>query len=199
MSGQDAGGTSRLSEALAALREAAHDGPVPLGEIARHMGADGMAAIVLVFALIAVSPASAIPGVTTGVAVAVFVLVGQMVLGRRSPWLPRLIADRRIDGAKLRSGADWLRRPVGWVEGFLRPRLTFLIHRPWSLVPMLLVLATCLVMPFLEIIPTTGSIASAAIALFAAGMLTRDGALVALATAALSVLPLAVWYFWAGA
>ena len=43
----------------------------------------------------------------------------------------------------------------------------------------LLILGLALVMPVMEVIPTSGSLASAVIALFAAGLLTRDGAVVA--------------------
>jgi hypothetical protein len=48
-------------------------------------------------------------------------------------------------------------------------------------------------MPLLEAIPTSGSIAFAIIALFAAGMLTRDGALVVIAAILMLCAPLALW------
>jgi hypothetical protein len=47
-------------------------------------------------------------------------------------------------------------------------------------------------MPFMEIVPTSGSIASAVIALFAAGLLTRDGALMLFALFLLSGISLAI-------
>ena len=50
-------------------------------------------------------------------------------------------------------------------------------------------------MPLIEIIPTTGSIASAIIALFAAGVLMRDGLLVAVSTLFLLTVPVMVWHF----
>lgn len=65
-----------------------------------------------------------------------------------------------------------------FAERFLRPRLTFLVKRPGVFLPLLACLAITAVMPFLEIIPTAGSIASIAIAFFAAGLLTRDGGLI---------------------
>ena len=56
--------------------------------------------------------------------------------------------------------------------------MTYLLHRPWLFLPLFLTLALTLVMPLFEAVPTSGSIASALIALFAAGLLTRDGGLV---------------------
>jgi hypothetical protein len=86
-----------------------------------------------------------------------------------------------------------LRRPVHFAESFLRERLTFLFHRPWLWLPLALILMLTLVMPFMEIVPTSGSIASAVIALFAAGLLTRDGALVVISLVLLLAVPVAVW------
>ncbi|WP_422785329.1 exopolysaccharide biosynthesis protein [Qipengyuania benthica] len=58
--------------------------------------------------------------------------------------------------------------------------------------PLFLILALTLFMPFMEIVPTSGSIASAVIALFAAGLLTRDGALMLFALFLLSGISLAI-------
>jgi hypothetical protein len=74
-------------------------------------------------------------------------------------------------------------------------RLTFLLHRPWLYLPLVLILALTVFMPFMEVVPTSGSIASAVIALFAAGLLMRDGAFVVMSFAVLAALPAAAWYF----
>ena len=81
------------------------------------------------------------------------------------------------------------------MERFLKERLTWLLHRPWLYLPQVLILGLTLFMPFMEVIPTSGSIASAVIALFAAGLLTRDGGLVALSLILLLAVPVAVWQF----
>ena len=63
------------------------------------------------------------------------------------------------------------------------------------LILLLLILGLGLFMPFMEVIQTSGSIASEVVALFAAGLLTRDGGLVLGAMLLLSAIPVAVWYF----
>jgi hypothetical protein len=55
---------------------------------------------------------------------------------------------------------------------------------------MLAIVALTVAMPFLEILPLTGSLASAVIALFAASLLTRDGLVFVLSFAILAVAPL---------
>lgn len=185
----------KLSDVLDRLEDAADGDSIPVGKVVEKLGQKSFASLMLIFALIAVSPASAIPGLTTTVAVIVFILMGQMILGRDSVWLPDVILRRELSTQKLCKGIGWLRRPVRFVERFLKERLTWLLHRPWLYLPQLLILALTLFMPFMEIIPTSGSIASAVIALFAAGLLTRDGGLVAVSLMLLLAVPLAVWQF----
>lgn len=182
-----------LSEVLDQLDASIDGDSVSVEQILEALGDRSFASVLLIFPLIAVSPASAIPGVTAIVAVIVFMLVGQMILGRKHVWLPAFIRRRRISSAALRKGTGWLRKPVAFVERGLKARLTFLIHRPWLYLPLGLVLLLTLFMPFMEFVPTSGSFASAIIALFAAGLLTRDGAVVLLSLLLLSVLPLLFW------
>lgn len=71
--------------------------------------------------------------------------------------------------------------------------MTFLLDRPWSFLPLGLVLVLALFMPFMELVPASGSIASGVIALMAAGFLTRDGGLVIVAMGLLVVIPVVAW------
>jgi hypothetical protein len=186
--------THTLSEVLDQLEQAAHGDAVTIQEVVEKLGRHSFASLMLIFSLISTSPASAIPGITAMVAVIVFILAGQL-LGRKCLWLPQVITRRRMSTEKLCKGVRWLRKPVRFVERFLKERFTFLLHRPWLYLPLLLVLALTLFMPFMEVVPTSGSIASAIIAFFAAGLLTRDGVLVLVAFALLLGLPVAVWHF----
>ncbi len=182
-----------LSDVLDQLERSIEGDSVSVEQILEALGDRSFASLLLIFPLIAVSPASAIPGVTAMVALIVFMLVGQMMLGRKHVWLPSFIRLRRISGTALHKGTGWLRKPVAFVERGLKARLTFLLHRPWLYLPLGLILLLTLFMPFMEFVPTSGSIASAIIALFAAGLLTRDGAVVLLSLLLLSVLPLLFW------
>lgn len=185
--------TGAISEVLDRLEKTARGDSIAVEEVIDGLGRTSFASLMLVFSLISTSPASAIPGLTAIVGAIVFMLVVQMLAGRDSVWLPGIITRRRLATATLRKGIGWLRGPVRFVERFLKRRLTFLFHRPWIFVPLLPILGLTLVMPLLEVIPTSGSIASGVIALFAAGLLTRDGGLVALSLILLLVVPVTVW------
>lgn len=189
------GQTRALSDVLDQLEASAQGESVAIEQVIARLGRKSFASLMLIFSLISTSPASAIPGLTATVAGIVFILVVQMIAGRDCVWLPGFITRRQMSTARLCKGIGWLRKPVQFVERFLKPRLTLVFHRPWLWLPLLLILCLTLFMPFMEIIPTSGSIASAVIALFAAGLLTRDGALVVAALLVLLAVPGAVWYF----
>lgn len=185
--------THALSDVLDELEATVDGDDVAIADVVETLGHSSFASLMLVFSLISTSPASAIPGITAMVAVLVFVLVGQMMLGRKSVWLPGFVTRRRLSSEKLCKGIHWLRKPVRFVERFLRPRMTWLFHRPWLWLPMILVMGLTLFMPFMEVVPTSGSIASAVIALFAASLLTRDGVLALASLALLALVPVAVY------
>jgi hypothetical protein len=193
--GKHARQTHALSDVLDELENTVHGKSIRVDDVIEALGRSSFASLMLVFSLISTSPASAIPGVTAVVAVLVFILVAQMMLGRESLWLPSFITRRKLSTDKLCNGIKWLRKPVRFVERFLKPRFTWFFHRPWIWVPLILVMALTLFMPFMEIVPTSGSIASGVIALFAASLLTRDGVLALASLALLSVIPVTLYYW----
>ncbi|MBM9594623.1 exopolysaccharide biosynthesis protein [Roseitranquillus sediminis] len=187
--------TRALSEVLDQLEASIHDESITVREVVERLGRKSFASLMLVFSLISTSPASGIPGVTAIVAAIVFVLVVQLMIGRDCVWLPDFVLRRKLSTSKLCKGIGWMRKPVRFVERFLKARLTWLLHRPWIFLPLTLILGLTIFMPVMEIVPTSGSIASAVIALFAAGLLTRDGGLVVVSLALLLAVPVAVWHF----
>ncbi|MCF6371285.1 exopolysaccharide biosynthesis protein [Rhizobium halophilum] len=184
-----------LTDLLDHLEHSLEGDDVAISELVGETGPQSFAALMLLFALISTSPASAIPGVTAVVAGIEFLLVIQMIGGRHSLWLPKFISRRRLSRDKLCKGIQWLRKPVRFVEGFLKERLVALVTPPVMCVPLSLILILTLFMPFMEVIPTSGSIASAIIACVAAGFLTRDGLLVAISAPLLATVPAVAWYF----
>lgn len=184
-----------LSDVLDHLEQSVNGDRVTVQEMTAALGQKSFAAMIMIAALMAASPASAIPGLTAMVGLTVATLVLQMLFGRRSIWLPKFLSKRSVPRQRLCQAIGWLRRPVHLVEKVLRRRMTFLLHRPMLYLPLIVMLCIALFMPFMEVIPTSGSIASGVIALFAAGMLTRDGLLVSAATVLAAGVPVAVWYF----
>jgi hypothetical protein len=167
-----------VTDVLDRLDEAGDGERVSVADIVAELGDRSFAPLLLVPALLMVSPISSIPGTPTMSGAVIALIVVQMILGREAVWLPRFLRDRSLPAHRLDQAVAWLRRPAGWLERIIRPRLGWLTRRPFSYV----VLATCfaitLVMPVMELLPAFASIAAFAISLFAIGLLARDGVFV---------------------
>lgn len=184
---------------MSSTSEASAEGEsIAVQEVMDRLGKKSFAAVILVFTLLSASPASAIPGLTTAVALVVVLMAGQMLIGRQCPWLPGFLANRRLPTSRVCQAVGWLRRPVAFAERFFKARLSFFVRRPGIFLTLGVMLAIAVFMPVMEVVPTSGSIASIVIAFFAAGLLTRDGALVLLGLILVVALPVSVVWFGTG-
>lgn len=176
-----------LSDVLDKLAEAGDGERVTVGEINEEFADRSLAPVLLVPALITASPLSGIPGLPTLAGLIIGLIVVQMLMGRDTLWLPDFIARRGVSKQRLGKAVDFLRKPVGWVERLLKPRLTWLAGRPWNYAALLTCLAIALSTPALEFLPFVTSVAAVAIGLFAAGLLIRDGAVMLVGYALLAL------------
>lgn len=186
-------GARPLSEVLDALAKTAEGDSVSVDVLIGTLGRRSFPTLILAPSLIAVSPASGIPGLSTTIGLVVATFTAQMLLGRTSAWLPGFITRRRIETTRLLRALNWLRRPVGFLERLARPRLGVLLSQPLVVLPLLTMLAIGLTMPLLELVPMSATIAGAILSIFSMGLLVRDGVLILLALALSAVAPLGVW------
>ncbi|WP_284261168.1 exopolysaccharide biosynthesis protein [Roseicyclus amphidinii] len=117
-------------------------------------------------------------GVPQVVALPLLFVSGQVMIGRRLPWLPARLAARRVSTGSLQSlsqrAAPWLVR----IEAVSRPRLAVLTHRPLDqLVGLaLVVFSASILVP----LPGTNTVPGIAVVIVAMGLLQRDGLMVIL-------------------
>lgn len=172
--------SNHLSGLLDSLDDMVEGKSITLGDIVSAMGERSFATVLLVPALVMVSPLSGIPGSPT-VAATLFLLISiQMLIGRDALWLPGFLARVSIPADRFCTALSWLRRPARLVDPVIRRRLTFLADRPASHMAVLCCVAVALTMPPMELLPFAASFASGAVALFATGLMARDGVFVIL-------------------
>jgi hypothetical protein len=191
--GTDARALSEVLDVLDALAATAEGDAVTVEALVTTLGRRSFPTLVLAPSLIAVSPVSGIPGMSSTIGLLVATITAQMLWGRQSAWLPGFLTRRQIKTARLRRALDWLRRPVRALERVAKPRLVLIVSRPFVVLPLSVMLATALAMPLLELVPLSATIAGSLLSVFAVGLLVRDGALVLLALALSAVAPLVVW------
>lgn len=170
-----------LTDVLAALSNASdrHD-VLSVRDILTEIGDRSFATVLLVPALLLVSPVSAIPGTPTIGAVLVILIVLQWIMGRDHLWFPDAIMRRSIKAQRVRTGVRWLERPASWVDRHARQRLVFLTRGPLGLLPLFVTLSIAATWPLLELLPMVTSIGAFTVSLFAFGLMTKDGLWIAI-------------------
>lgn len=177
-----------LTELLESIAPAVEGEKVSLGEIVDATGEQSVSAFLLLVALIMVSPISGIPGSPTIAGVLYLLSGAQMLLSRRSLWLPHRLRRIALPADRVRRALDWLRGPLRRIDPVIRTRFTILTDRPLRLVAIACCIGIAVIMPVMELLPFASSFASGAIALFATGLMARDGVFILLGYATVAVL-----------
>lgn len=167
---------------------------VRVADMVEAIGDDGLGALILLPALIMITPASGIPGLSTAGAVIIFLAAIQMAAGRDTIWLPDVIRRQTMARSKLDKAAGWIAPPARWIDRLTRRRLTALVRRPLNLLPLAICIGIACMVPVLEFIPFSASLAACAIAFFGLGFVAEDGLLVAIGLAIAAGVGLFVWW-----
>lgn len=160
---------------------------VTVRDLVSGFGSASFVPVMLVSALVVVSPLSGIPFLPSVAGMLIGIAGLQTALGRRHLWLPGAIMRRGIEGARLHRALCRVRGPVHWVDRVTRDRFRVLVAPPADRL-ICLVAALCgFTMPFLELFPFSSSFLGLAVALLSTAYLTRDGLFVILGLAQIGV------------
>lgn len=103
-------------------------------------------------------------------------LAAQLAMGRRHPWLPKKLHDRRFDISAFSKVLGRAEKYVGWVERIAQPRI-----RPVTSHLALRIIGGLMLIPIASILtplPLTNTIPGIGVAIAALGLIERDGVLV---------------------
>jgi hypothetical protein len=167
-----------LAEMLATLRRIClqnHGTKVSVGDIVRVLGPRSFAPLVLAVGLIAVTPIDSIPTLPTMFGAIVFLTVGQMLMGRRSLWLPRFISDRAINANRLNRALGVLEPRAKWMDRWLGPRLTLFTKGGFLILIAVCCASLAALMPLLELVPLVSTVPALAFTTFGIALLLHDG------------------------
>ncbi len=171
-------GALTVSEVFARAVEAAEGPTVSVGAILRSFGARAYGPLLFVVGVIMVSPVGAIPGAPAVCVLLVMLLMGQSVVRRGPPWIPRRLARVEIDSGRLRHALEktlpWFHR----IERVVRPRLTGLVRPPLTHLWALACILIALTMLPLGFVPFGAAVPALALAIIGLGLMSLDGVLV---------------------
>jgi hypothetical protein len=156
--------------------EAGPDG-LTIRDIRDRMDERAFGLLILILTIPCLVPA--LYGVPQVLGIPILLLAGQILVGRKEPWLPEGVLKRRVPKAWLDRMADFATKRMGWFERLSRPRLSWLATGVGErLAALFMILATLTI-----VLPMTNTVPSVALALLSVGLIQRDGAFVALGSA----------------
>lgn len=172
---------STLYQVMERVQSAGEGESVSVQDMLDAVGTRSFGPVLLVPAMIILSPISGIPTVPTVGAVIICLIALQLLCGRRSIWLPRWLLNLSLRRTTLDRAARFISPLARAVDRLLKPRLSFFVRRPFSQVIALLCILAAATMPVLEPLPFMASTAAAVICVYALALVAHDGLLVLIA------------------
>lgn len=168
---------SDLEELLERMTLAADGGgKVSLDDILDVVGRRSFGPLLLIPGIITVAPlVGDIPGVPVMMGLFVVLVSGQVLLRRDSFWLPQWLLRRSVRREKLKKALPKLRKPARFVDRFIKPRLTFLVHARGGYFIAVACILIAAATPVMEFIPFSANGAGLALILFGLAMIAQDG------------------------
>lgn len=167
-----------LPSVLEDAKSAVEGDKVTVGEIMDSVASRGFGPLLLLPALISISPVGAIPGmsIVTGSLIAVIAI--QMLAAQDHPWIPQRLEDFEFSRDKYESGIDKMMPWAQWASNWVTERLAPMVQPPvYFITPVVMLLLSLAYYP-LALIPMGVFLPGLANTMFAIGLTVRDGVLV---------------------
>ena len=174
-------GPSAIPRLVQRLQDIACDkNTVSVDRLTKEIGAQGHAPLLMVIAVLMMLPIGMIPGIGGALGAVVAIIGLQMLLGHEGIWLPGFLGRREVSARSIRSSAERIRPAADWIHQHLHPRWEFLSsgNASISIIAVILIL-TGGSLTILGAIPVAAPLIGLPVAVFAFGILGRDGVVVA--------------------
>jgi hypothetical protein len=160
----------RISEILDAISGSKRK-TVSVQDVLEAFGDRAFGALLFVFAAPVALPMP--PGVSAILGAPLLFITAQLMVGRRTLWLPKALAERTMTRADFVTLMGKVSPYLTWLERRLKPRFTFL-YNPWldrvtGLLCLVLAIIVFLPIPFGNMLPAL------ALSAFGLGVAERDG------------------------
>ncbi|HWE76053.1 MAG TPA: exopolysaccharide biosynthesis protein [Stellaceae bacterium] len=164
--------SGHLSDLLEAFSASVAGDRIALGAISDFVGRRSIGALLLILALPMALPVPA-PGLSVLFGIPLILVSFELMLGRRTAWLPEFVARRSIRRDELIGFIARTMPRLRSLEQIIKPRLSWMAS-DWTMTPVgavCLILALVITLP----IPLGHMVPGAAISILALGLMERDG------------------------
>ncbi|EWH03174.1 exopolysaccharide biosynthesis protein [Halomonas sp. BC04] len=157
-------------------------GQISFDEVLEAAGRRSFGPLLLLAGLVTLMPIiSGIPGVPSLMGLFTVLVCVQLLLGRRTFWLPAWLRNRTVASDKVRKGLKWMYKPASMVDRMLYRRLSFMVGKRAMQLIAVVCVVLALAMPPMEFVPFSVNIAGVALTLFGLSLMARDGLLALIA------------------
>ena len=198
MDGRKSSDPHSVGDVVQAIEELAEqESTVTIGDVLRKFGDHSFAPVMLVFALIELTPAGGIPGVPTFLALCISLVALQMLFGRDHIWVPQWIGRRGASSEKLKKALQTLEKVARRVDSVAHSRLEAFASGTGLRIAAGVIIALCLIIPPFEVVPFASTGPMLAIDIICLAIMVRDGLamLVAWGLAAAALIGLGYYSF----
>lgn len=166
---------------------------ITVSRLAKTIGAQGHAPLLMVAAVFMVLPTGMIPGVGGALGVLVAIVGVQMLLGREGVWVPPFFGKRELSADDVERLAKQVKPVSLWLERHMAMRWGTLAggNVSVSIIAVILILGGGSLL-VLGAIPVATPLVGLPIAVFAFGLLARDGVIVTFGYALVALVILAL-------
>lgn len=188
--------TTSVSDILDTLGDiAGRDDNVTISDVTEALGGRGFGPLIVLPALIVISPLGGIPLVPTLMALVIALFAVQVLIQRNHLWLPGFIKARSLDDDRVHKAVKKMRPVADWLDRHMGNRLTALTAPPMEIIVAALIVVLCALVPLSEVIPFAALLPMSAIGALGLALTLKDGVVMALGLLASA---LAVWgvYTW---
>lgn len=169
---------------------------VTIGDLIEALDSRSFGPLLLVPALISISPIGMIPGASVVTGTLIILIAVQMLFSSGTLWIPSRLRDFSFSREKLEKGANQARRWLKPVDRLLRPRWTWFADAPFIYPLAMLCILLALSFYPLALVPFGVLLPGAAVTLFALGLTARDGILIATGLTGTAAAGWLVWNYW---
>lgn len=186
-----------VTEVLEGIEEIAEERrEVCIADLLDNYGSRSFGPMMILLALLELSPLGGIPGVPTALATMIGLIALQLLIGREHVWMPKFVERRTIRSRKLIKATHKLESTAEFIDGLSSRRLQWLTQPPFPRIAAFVVILLCLTVPPLEFLPFASSGPMLAIAVMGLALITRDGLFMLIAfIATLVALGVGTWMY----
>ena len=187
--------STALTDTLKAITQSVEGDEISVGEVMNGIETRGFGPMLVVPALILLTPIGAIPGLPDVLGILILIISAQILIGRQYPWLPERLKRVSVDRAYFTRALELIEPSVRRVDRYIYPRLSFLTHRHIQpLIAMVAILLSLSIL-ILSFIPLLVWIPAFGVLALGLGLTAKDGLLLVVALifslASLASIPLA--------